>query len=72
MVAALFLGTFLISSGLILSVAGFFYLKRSSKLPRIFLGRERGMVFLLSAVRTPSQGFPRVPRTLQTSRSHFL
>uniref|UniRef100_A0A8D2F026 Uncharacterized protein n=1 Tax=Theropithecus gelada TaxID=9565 RepID=A0A8D2F026_THEGE len=34
--ASLFLGTFFISSGLILSVAGFFYLKRSSKLPRVF------------------------------------
>ncbi|XP_030768879.1 uncharacterized protein C1orf159 homolog isoform X2 [Rhinopithecus roxellana] len=40
-VASLFLGTFFISSGLILSVAGFFYLKRSSKLPRVFYRRSK-------------------------------
>uniref|UniRef100_A0A8C0ZTM3 Uncharacterized protein n=1 Tax=Castor canadensis TaxID=51338 RepID=A0A8C0ZTM3_CASCN len=40
--ASLFLGTFLISAGLILSVAGFFYLKRSRKLPRVFYRRDRG------------------------------
>ncbi|XP_062046237.1 uncharacterized protein C1orf159 homolog isoform X4 [Lepus europaeus] len=40
--ASLFLGTFFVSSGLILSVAGFFYLKRSSKLPRIFLRGDKG------------------------------
>uniref|UniRef100_A0A2K5Y0K2 TNFR-Cys domain-containing protein n=1 Tax=Mandrillus leucophaeus TaxID=9568 RepID=A0A2K5Y0K2_MANLE len=39
--ASLFLGTFFISSGLILSVAGFFYLKRSSKLPRVFYRRSK-------------------------------
>nr|KAF6268113.1 hypothetical protein mMyoMyo1_001763 [Myotis myotis] len=39
--ASLFLGTFLVSSGLILAVAGFFYLKRSSKLPRLCYGRNR-------------------------------
>uniref|UniRef100_A0A4W2FQL8 TNFR-Cys domain-containing protein n=1 Tax=Bos indicus x Bos taurus TaxID=30522 RepID=A0A4W2FQL8_BOBOX len=39
--ASLFLGTFLISSGLILSVAAFFYLKRASKLPKVFYGRNR-------------------------------
>lgn len=42
MAASLFLGTFLISSGLILSVAAFFYLKRASKLPKVFYGRNRG------------------------------
>lgn len=41
--AALLLGTFLISSGLILSVAGFFYLKRASKLPKVFYGRNKGI-----------------------------
>lgn len=41
--ASLFLGTFFISSGLILSVAGFFYLKRSSKLPRVFYRRSKGI-----------------------------
>nr|XP_055237866.1 uncharacterized protein C1orf159 homolog isoform X3 [Gorilla gorilla gorilla] len=40
--ASLFLGTFFISSGLILSVAGFFYLKRSSKLPRVCYRRNKG------------------------------
>ncbi|XP_047422006.1 uncharacterized protein C1orf159 homolog isoform X2 [Sciurus carolinensis] len=39
--ASLFLGTFFISAGLILSVAGFFYLKRSSKLPRVFSRRDK-------------------------------
>ncbi|XP_012512944.1 PREDICTED: uncharacterized protein C1orf159 homolog isoform X1 [Propithecus coquereli] len=39
--ASLFLGTLFISSGLILSVAGFFYLKRSSKLPRVFYRRSK-------------------------------
>uniref|UniRef100_A0A2K5IRR9 Uncharacterized protein n=1 Tax=Colobus angolensis palliatus TaxID=336983 RepID=A0A2K5IRR9_COLAP len=39
--ASLFLGTFFISSGLILSVAGFFYLKRSSKLPGVFYRRSK-------------------------------
>ena len=42
MAASLFLGTFLISSGLILSVAAFFYLKRASKLPDVFYGRNKG------------------------------
>ncbi|KAM5323200.1 uncharacterized protein C1orf159 homolog isoform 3-T10 [Glossophaga mutica] len=39
--ASLFLGTFFLSSSLILSVAGFFYLKRASKLPRLCYGRNR-------------------------------
>ncbi|KAF5920295.1 hypothetical protein HPG69_007601, partial [Diceros bicornis minor] len=39
--ASLFLGTFFISSGLILLVAGFFYLKRARKLPKIFYGRNK-------------------------------
>ncbi|XP_066230856.1 uncharacterized protein C1orf159 homolog isoform X3 [Saccopteryx leptura] len=40
--ASLFLGTFFISSGLILAVASFFYLKRASKLPRLCYGRNKG------------------------------
>ncbi|XP_027424251.1 uncharacterized protein C1orf159 homolog isoform X7 [Zalophus californianus] len=40
--ASLFLGTLFVSSGLILSVAGFFYLKRTSKLPKVFYGRNKG------------------------------
>lgn len=43
MAASLFLGTLFISSGLILSVAGFFYLKRTSKLPKVFYGRNKGI-----------------------------
>ncbi|XP_076964514.1 uncharacterized protein C1orf159-like [Callospermophilus lateralis] len=39
--ASLFLGTFFVSAGLILSVAGFFYLKCSSKLPRVFYRRDK-------------------------------
>nr|XP_045374600.1 uncharacterized protein C1orf159 homolog isoform X3 [Camelus bactrianus] len=39
--ASLFLGTFLVSSGLILSVAMFFYLRRASKLPAVFYGRNK-------------------------------
>ncbi|XP_027964226.1 uncharacterized protein C1orf159 homolog isoform X10 [Eumetopias jubatus] len=39
--ASLFLGTLFVSSGLILSVAGFFYLKRTSKLPKVFYGRNK-------------------------------
>lgn len=42
MAASLFLGTLFISSGLILSVAGFFYLKRTSKLPKVFYGGSKG------------------------------
>ncbi|XP_048639813.1 uncharacterized protein C1orf159 homolog isoform X2 [Marmota marmota marmota] len=40
--ASLFLGTFFVSAALILCVAGFFYLKRSSKLPRVFYRRDKG------------------------------
>ncbi|XP_044919407.1 uncharacterized protein C1orf159 homolog isoform X2 [Mustela putorius furo] len=40
-VASLFLGTLFFSSGLILSVAGFFYLKRTSKLPKVFYRRGK-------------------------------
>lgn len=42
MAASLFLGTFLISSGLILAVAMFFYLKRASKLPQLCYGTNKG------------------------------
>lgn len=42
--ACLFLGTLLISAGLILSVAAFFYLKRASKLPGLFYRRSRGIL----------------------------
>ncbi|KAJ0023229.1 hypothetical protein NQD34_003128, partial [Periophthalmus magnuspinnatus] len=42
--ASLLLGTLLISLFLILSVASFFYLKRSNRLPSIFYRRNKGMV----------------------------
>lgn len=42
MAASLFLGTFFASSGLILTVAGFFYLRRTSKLPRLCCGGSKG------------------------------
>lgn len=40
--ASLLLGTLLISLFLILSVASFFYLKRSNRLPNIFYRRNKG------------------------------
>ncbi|CAG06914.1 unnamed protein product, partial [Tetraodon nigroviridis] len=39
---SLLLGTLLISLFLILSVASFFYLKRSNRLPNIFYRRNKG------------------------------
>lgn len=42
MAASLLLGTLLISLFLILSVASFFYLKRSNRLPSIFYRRDKG------------------------------
>lgn len=42
MAAFLFVGTFLVSSGLILTVAMFFYLKRASKLPQLCYGTNKG------------------------------
>ncbi len=40
--ASVLLGTLLISLGLILSVASFFYLKRSSRLSGVFYRRNKG------------------------------
>lgn len=42
MAASLLLGTLLISLFLILSVASFFYLKRSNRLPNLFYRRNKG------------------------------
>lgn len=42
MAASLLLGTLLISLFLILSVASFFYLKRSNQLPGVFYRRNKG------------------------------
>ncbi|KAM9361285.1 uncharacterized protein C1orf159 homolog, partial [Symphorus nematophorus] len=43
--ASLLLGTLLISLFLILSVASFFYLKRSNRLPSIFYRRNKAFIF---------------------------
>ncbi|KAM4612626.1 uncharacterized protein C1orf159 homolog [Polymixia lowei] len=54
--ASLLLGTLLISLFLILSVASFFYLKRSNRLPSIFYRRNKAFIFQPSetAVMIPS------------------
>lgn len=46
--ASVLLGTLLISLGLILSVASFFYLKRSSRLSGVFYRRNKGKKSLKS------------------------
>ncbi|XP_069935532.1 uncharacterized protein C1orf159 homolog isoform X8 [Oryctolagus cuniculus] len=61
--ASLFLGTFFVSSGLILSVAGFFYLKRSSKLPRIFLRGDKAAPAL-----QPGEAAAMIPTPLSSVR----
>ncbi|CAK7317674.1 Uncharacterized protein C1orf159 [Vulpes lagopus] len=61
--ASLFLGTLFISSGLILSVAGFFYLKRTSKLPKVFYGRNKA-----AAMIPPPQPSVRKPRYVRRER----
>ncbi|KAK1340620.1 hypothetical protein QTO34_019191 [Cnephaeus nilssonii] len=69
--ASLFLGTFLVSSGLILAVAGFFYLKRSSKLPRLCYGRNRAPALQPSeaaAMIPPPQSSVRKPRYVRRER----
>lgn len=74
MAASLFLGTFLVSSGLILAVAGFFYLKRSSKLPRLCwlcCGRNRAPALQPSeaaAMIPPPQSSVRKPRYVRRER----
>uniref|UniRef100_A0A8D2CHQ9 Uncharacterized protein n=1 Tax=Sus scrofa TaxID=9823 RepID=A0A8D2CHQ9_PIG len=68
--ACLFLGTLLISAGLILSVAAFFYLKRASKLPGLFYRRSRAPALQPGeAVRT-GRGVGRVrkPRYVRRER----
>nr|XP_021523130.1 uncharacterized protein C1orf159 homolog [Aotus nancymaae] len=69
--ASLFLGTFFISSGLILSVAGFFYLKRSSKLPRAFYRRNKAPALQpgeAAAMIPPPQPSVRKPRYIRRER----
>ncbi|CAL9704781.1 unnamed protein product [Knipowitschia caucasica] len=55
--ASLLLGTLLISLFLILSVASFFYLKRSNRLPNIFYRRNKGFMF------QPSEAAVMIPPT---------
>ncbi|EFB22368.1 hypothetical protein PANDA_020588 [Ailuropoda melanoleuca] len=59
--ASLFLGTLFISSGLILSVAGFFYLKRTSKLPKVFYGRHKAPALQPGEAVSNLEGWARVP-----------
>ncbi|XP_007525781.1 uncharacterized protein C1orf159 homolog isoform X2 [Erinaceus europaeus] len=69
--ASLFLGTFLISSGLILLVAGFFYLKRSSKLPQVFYRRNKALALQpaeAAAMIPPPQPSVRKPRYVRRER----
>ncbi|XP_029802882.1 uncharacterized protein C1orf159 homolog isoform X1 [Suricata suricatta] len=69
--ASLFLGTFFISSGLILSVAGFFYLKRTSKLPKVFYGRNKAPALQpgeAAAMIPPPQSSVRKPRYVRRER----
>ncbi|OWK08293.1 hypothetical protein Celaphus_00011078, partial [Cervus elaphus hippelaphus] len=69
--ASLFLGTFLISSGLILSVATFFYLKRASKLPKVFYGRNRAPALQpgeAAVMIPPPQSSVRKPRYVRRER----
>ncbi|KAG3281870.1 uncharacterized protein C1orf159 homolog isoform X1 [Ictidomys tridecemlineatus] len=69
--ASLFLGTFFVSAGLILSVAGFFYLKRSSKLPRVFYRRDKAPGLQpgeVAAMIPPPQSSVRKPRYVRRER----
>ncbi|KAF7665463.1 hypothetical protein LDENG_00142500 [Lucifuga dentata] len=67
--ASLLLGTLLISLFLILSVALFFYLKRSNRLPSIFYRRNKAFIFQPSetAVMIPSSSV-RKPRYVRRER----
>ncbi|XP_023407943.1 uncharacterized protein C1orf159 homolog isoform X4 [Loxodonta africana] len=70
-VASLFLGTLFISSGLILSVAMFFYLKRTSKLPDICYGRNKALALQPSEAAVmirPPQSSVRKPRYVRHER----
>nr|XP_020453663.1 uncharacterized protein C1orf159 homolog [Monopterus albus] len=67
--ASLLLGTLLLSLFLILSVASFFYLKRSNRLPSIFYRRNKAFTFQPSetAVMIPSSSV-RKPRYVRRER----
>ncbi|XP_019911506.1 uncharacterized protein C1orf159 homolog isoform X1 [Esox lucius] len=69
--ASLLFGTLLISLFLILSVASFFYLKRSNRLPGIFYQQNKGFIFQPSeaAVMIPSAtSSVRKPRYVRRER----
>lgn len=68
--ASLLLGTLLISLFLILSVASFFYLKRSNRLPSIFYRRNKAFIFQPSetAVMIPSSSSGRKTRYVRRER----
>ncbi|XP_043854222.1 uncharacterized protein C1orf159 homolog isoform X2 [Dromiciops gliroides] len=71
-VVSLFLGTFFISSCLILSVALFFYFKRSSKLPHFFYRRNKASVLQpgeTAAMIPPPNSSVRKPRYVRRDRS---
>ncbi|XP_016277755.1 uncharacterized protein C1orf159 homolog isoform X4 [Monodelphis domestica] len=69
---SLFLGTFFISSCLILSIALFFYFKRSSKLPHFFYRRNKASVLQpgeTAAMIPPPNSSVRKPRYVRRDRS---
>lgn len=69
--ASVLLGTLLISLGLILSVASFFYLKRSNRLPGVFYRRNKAFIFQPSetAVMIPeATSSVRKPRYVRRER----
>ncbi|XP_074074886.1 uncharacterized protein C1orf159 homolog isoform X1 [Macrotis lagotis] len=69
---SLFLGTFFISSCLILTVALFFYFKRSSKLPHFFYRRNKASVLQpgeTAAMIPPPNSSVRKPRYVRRDRS---
>ncbi|TRY54975.1 hypothetical protein DNTS_020732 [Danionella cerebrum] len=69
--ASVLFGTLLISLGLILSVASFFYLKRSNRLPGVFYRRNKAFIFQPSetAVMIPEgKSSVRKPRYVRRER----
>lgn len=71
--ASLFLGTFLLSAGLILAVAACFYLKRARKLPALLCGSHGGAAPALqpaeaAAMIPPPQSSVRKPRYVRRER----
>uniref|UniRef100_A0A672PC02 Uncharacterized protein n=1 Tax=Sinocyclocheilus grahami TaxID=75366 RepID=A0A672PC02_SINGR len=60
--ASVLLGTLLISLGLILSVASFFYLKRSNRLPGVFYRRNKAFIF------QPSETAVMIPEAISSVR----